>query len=381
MNRIFDEIQNNIQIINKIVISDPLDKKYVKKIEIRPINLKGQIYLQTEHVENNKAFHKNLNLQEFENFTNEISTKYKQILLIMQGEDISFFINPNGGIKRKCLSNNIKTVKIQTHNKDKNYILQEGEKIPALVDLGIFNKDYKIINSKYDKFKQINKFIELVDDVFKNYKKDSITILDFGCGKSYLTFILYYYFTFKRKINAQIVGYDLKQDVVENCNTIAKKYNYANLHFQVSDITKEKERFENIDMIVTLHACDTATDYALYYGIKYGVKNIFSVPCCQHQVNQSIKKGGDFDILLQDGLIKERFSALLTDSIRIKLLRECGYSVDAIEFVDFTHSPKNLMIRANKTERKIKPNLVDIENLLNQYKIQQQLFILLKNNI
>lgn len=381
MNKIFEEIQANLQNINKIIISDPIEKEILKKIQIRPINLKGQIYLQAEHIENNKAFHKNLNLIEFEGFLNDKLTKYKQILIIKQGEDVSYFINPKGGVKRKSNANNIQKVEVQTHNKEKNYILQEGEKIPALVDLGIFSKDFKIINSKYDKFKQINKFIELVDDAFKNYDKPNITILDFGCGKSYLTFILYYYFTFKRKINAQIIGYDLKEDVVENCNNIAKKYDYKNLYFEVSDITKEKERFENVDMIVTLHACDTATDYALYYGIKYGVKNIFSVPCCQHQVNKSIQKGGEFDILLQDGLIKERFSALLTDAIRINLLREYGYSVDAIEFVDFSHSPKNLMIRAKKIGKNTKPKMQNIENLIKQYKIQQELFILLQKDM
>lgn len=381
MINLYDDIINELNTINKIIISQPLDKKDINKIELHPVLLKDQIYLQSQHIQNNKAYHKNYNLQELHDYINQIIKKYKQVLIKKQGQDISYFINPNGGIKRKMSKNNIEKVEIQGHNKEKNYILQEGEKIPALIDLGVFSKDYKIINSKHDKFKQINKFIEIINDAFKNYDKTEITILDFGCGKSYLTFILYYYFTFKLKINAKIIGYDLKQDVVDNCNQIAKKYGYDNLIFKVSDITKEKENFENVDMIVTLHACDIATDYALYYAIKYGIKNIFSVPCCQHQINKSIGKGGDFDILLQDGLIKERFSALLPDAIRINLLREFGYLVDAIEFVDFAHSPKNLMIRAKKIDKKVKPDLTKVESLIKQYKLQQELYILLQKNI
>lgn len=377
MNKCIEEIVNNTEKIKKIVISDPYNKSLISKYEVRPILQKGEIIFQSQHIENKKAFHQNYDLKAFELFMNDVCKNYKQVLVIKQNEDISFFINPDGKIKRKVKANNIEEVKLSGHNKDKNYILQEGEKIPALVDLGVFTKDFKIINSKYDKFKQINKFIEIVDDSLKTFKKDEITILDFGCGKSYLTFILYYYFVCKRNINAKIIGFDLKQDVVENCNAIAKKYGYQNLYFEVSDVTKQNQVFENVDMIVSLHACDTATDYALHSAIKYNVPYIFSVPCCQHQINNTIKKGGEFDVLLQDGLLKERFSALLTDAIRIELLRQSGYNVDAIEFVDFSHSPKNIMIRAKKV--KSLHTKINIKEIMEKYNFQQELYNLIKN--
>lgn len=234
------------------------------------------------------------------------------------------------------------------HNREKEYILREGESIPALVDLGVFTQDYKIVRSKYDKYKQINRFIELIDDEFRRMDRDRITILDFGCGKSYLTFILYYYFAVKKGVKARIIGYDLKADVVEHCNAIAKKYGYEDLEFRVADVKRDALYAEPVDMLVTLHACDTATDYALYYAISHNVKYIFSVPCCQHEINSQIRKGGELDVFLRHGIIKERMSALLTDSIRAELLEDRGYSVDMIEFIDFEHSPKNIMLRAVK---------------------------------
>ena len=190
-----------------------------------------------------------------------------------------------------------------------------------------------------------------MDDAFRAEEREEITILDFGCGKSYLTFILYYYFTVKRGAKAKIIGYDLKEDVVENCNAIAKKYGYEGLTFVVSDVTRDTLADTKVDMIVTLHACDTATDYALWYAIEKGAPHIFSVPCCQHEVNSAIRKGGDYDLLLSHGLIKERFSALLTDAIRAAVLEDMGYEVDVIEFIDFAHSPKNIMLRAIRKKK------------------------------
>ena len=246
--------------------------------------------------------------------------------------------------------------------------------MPALVDLGIFTKEHKIVASMYDKFKQINKFIEIIDNELKNYNSTEITILDFGCGKSYLTFLVYYYFAKLRNIKAKIIGYDLKADVVEHCNQIAKKYGYDGLEFVVSDVKKDKLYNNKIDMVISLHACDTATDYALNFAINNNVKYIFSVPCCQHEINLSISKAGDFDIMLKDGLFKERFSALLTDAVRTGILRAVGYSVDVIEFVDFAHSPKNIMLRATKNStKKSYQSLLDLQN---KYKFNQTLLSL-----
>jgi SAM-dependent methyltransferase len=275
-------------------------------------------------------------------------------------------------VKRKETGNALK-VSTQSHNKEKSYILKQGENIPALVDLGVFSKELTIVKSKYDKFKQINRFIEIIDDAFGKLNKDEITILDFGCGKSYLTFIVYYYFTEIKKVKAKVIGYDLKEDVVKNCNEIAERYGYSDLKFYVNDVTKGELYDGNVDMVITLHACDIATDFALFHAIQNGVSHIFSVPCCQHEICSSIKKGGDFDLLLSHGLIKERFSALLTDSIRAEILKECGYEVDIIEFVDFAHSPKNLMLRC-KLKKKKTPDLSEVRKLCETYGFKQKLF-------
>ena len=232
------------------------------------------------------------------------------------------------------------------------------------------------MRSKYDKYKQINRFIELVDDAFQSSQREEITILDFGCGKSYLTFLLYYYFTVKRGVKAKIIGYDLKEDVVGRCNDIAARYGYENLRFVVADVTRDALYGEHIDMIVTLHACDTATDYALHYAMERGVKYIFSVPCCQHEVNAQIQKGGDFDLLLAHGLLQERFSALLTDAIRAAVLEDAGYRVDVIEFIDFEHSPKNLMLRCVRNKRGGEKKLAAAQSLAEKYQFRQTLLTL-----
>ena len=218
------------------------------------------------------------------------------------------------------------------------------------------------------------------DDAFRAYGRDEITILDFGCGKSYLTFVLYYYFAVKRGVRAKIIGYDLKEDVVEHCNEVAARYGYSDLHFVVADVTRDVLYSEHIDMLVTLHACDTATDYALHYAISRGVEHIFSVPCCQHEVNKTIQKGGDFDILLSHGLFQERFSALLTDAIRAAVLEDEGYDVDVIEFIDFAHSPKNLMLRCHRTGHRGTKKLTESRRLRDQYGFEQTLLSLVQKD-
>ena len=240
--------------------------------------------------------------------------------------------------------------------------------------------DFKIVKAKYDKYKQINRFIELVDDAFRAYGRDEITILDFGCGKSYLTFVLYYYFAVKRGVRAKIIGYDLKEDVVAHCNEVAARYGYSDLHFVMADVTRDVLYSEHIDMLVTLHACDVATDYALHYAISRGVEHIFSVPCCQHEVNKTIQKGGDFDILLSHGMFQERFSALLTDAIRAAVLEDEGYDVDVIEFIDFAHSPKNLMLRCHRTGRRGTKKRAEANRLREQYGFEQILLSLVQKD-
>jgi SAM-dependent methyltransferase len=235
---------------------------------------------------------------------------------------------------------------LTAHNRQKDYILKQGEDIPPLVDMGIFTKDGKVKNAMYDKYRQINRFIEIIDDEVKTLGTRPLRVLDFGCGKSYLTFVLYHYFTKIRGLDISMTGLDLKSDVIEKCRNAASRYGYDKLAFQVGDIGKY-DCEGKLDIVVTLHACDTATDYALYHAIRWGAERVFSVPCCQHELNSQID-GGHFSLLTRYGIVKERFSSLLTDAVRANLLECCGYRTQMVEFVAFDHTPKNIMLRAVK---------------------------------
>ncbi len=373
---ICDDIKALGEKVKKLALSELKNKNYeYSKITARPFNSKKGLMWQLEKTKGSQVFHENMTEADFLLWlSTEGKETFRQICLTAEGTTVHYTVFPDK-VKRKETGNSLK-VKAQNHNKEKAYILKQGENIPALVDLGVFSKELTIVKSKYDKFKQINRFIEIIDDAFSKLSKDEITILDFGCGKSYLTFIVYYYFTEIKKVKAKVIGYDLKKDVVKNCNEIAKRYGYTDLKFYVNDVTKGELYEGDVDMVITLHACDIATDFALYHAIENGVPHIFSVPCCQHEICSSIKKGGDYDLLLSHGLIKERFSALLTDSIRAELLKECGYEVDIIEFVDFAHSPKNLMLRC-KLKKKKAPQLQSIKELTEKYGFTQKLFELI----
>ena len=359
----------------KAVFSQPVDKLDYQKVTVRPMLLKNTVYYQVERFQDNKAFHQNLDGQQLRRLVEtEMEGRYRQVLIVTDGESCQYVLRQNGSYKKSGSAPSLpKPGGIQGHNREKEYILREGENIPALVDLGVFTKDFQIVRSKYDKYKQINRFIELVDQELSKYQEQEISILDFGCGKSYLTFILYYYFAVKRGVRAKIIGYDLKADVVEHCNQIARKYGYEGLRFEVADVTKDRLSDEPIDMVVTLHACDTATDFALDYAIRRRVKHIFSVPCCQHEINGSIHRGGELDLLMEHGIIKERVCALLTDSIRAAVLEARGYELDMIEFIDFEHSPKNIMLRANYTGKCRKKSMEAAQQLRDNYGFSQKL--------
>lgn len=351
MARITEELRAALPELTKAVFSQPTEKSVAQKLSVRPILLKGERVYQAESFRDNKAFHRNLTAEALTEYVREnLEGCYRQVLIVTETESRQYILRRDGSYKKTAAAAAIpRPGGEQVHNREKDYILREGEAIPALVDLGVFTKDYKIVRSRYDKFKQINRFVELVAQGWKEDGQGKVRILDFGCGKSYLTFILYYYFAVKRGLDTEIIGYDLKADVVENCNAIARRYVYEGLRFEVADVTKDTLTDTPIDMVVTLHACDVATDYALAYAIRRRVRHIFSVPCCQHEVNLSIHKGGELDLLLEHGILKERLSALLTDAIRAAVLESEGYETDVIEFVDFEHSPKNLMLRARYT--------------------------------
>ena len=261
-----------------------------------------------------------------------------------------------------------------SQNRVKNYILKEGTPVPFLVKLGVMSKDGKVIAQKYDKFRQINRFLEFIDDVIPDVtklvaeekkstaEKDAavfteerpLRIADFGCGKSYLTFAVYYYLTVLKNIPVEITGLDLKKDVIEECDSLAKQFGYTNLHFFVGNIADFNYKNE-CDIIITLHACDTATDLALGYAIKHNTKAILSVPCCQHEINLQLEKNksavtndNPYASLLRYGLIRERFASLATDSLRAEILEQSGYTVQVLEFIDMEHTPKNILIRAVK---------------------------------
>lgn len=381
LKRVLDEVFND-EII-KIVISNKLNKdvKYNKiAVNLKEAN-KGKFY-QIEKFTDKQVFHENISIESINEKVYEcLKGNYKQLSAWSDNYTYDMKISKKGKVflgKKK--SDNSKVVK-KGHNKEKNYILKEGMIIEPLIDLGVFTKEGKVINSKYDKYKQINRFIEIIDDEIKKNDYKELTILDFGCGKSYLTFVLYYYFVKIKNINVKMIGLDLKEDVIKKCNEIAKRYNYDNLHFELGDINGFKYN-NKVDMVITLHACDTATDYALYNAIKWNSKMIFSVPCCQHEFNAQMK-ADELSILTKYGIVQERISALMTDSVRANLLECAGYKTQLLEFIDISHSPKNILIRASKSnisKEKKEKSFKEVNNLIKTFNFNPTLFNLLKKD-
>ena len=311
----------------------------------------------------------------------EFISSYKQLSAWSSTNNFDLKISKKGKVflgKKKSDNSNLIN---KSHNKEKNYILKEGMIIQPLIDLGVFTKEGKVVKSKYDKYKQINRFVEIIDDEIKKNDQKELTILDFGCGKSYLTFVLYYYFVEIKKINVKMIGLDLKKDVIKKCNEIAERYGYENLHFELGDINGFKYN-NKVDMVITLHACDTATDYALYNAIKWNSKMIFSVPCCQHEFNHQMK-AESLSILTKYGIVQERVAALMTDAARANLLEAVGYKTQLLEFIDISHSPKNILIRASKgnvNKDKKDKSLREVNDLMNQFNFSPTLYNLLKDD-
>lgn len=329
------------------VLSSPKSKTGFTKIKIRPILKKEQLYFQCEKFRNNQAFHENIEEAKACDALLNLLQEFKQMQLETKEYSYHILISKKGkvSIQKKQQKGDMQVD--LAHNREKQYILKEGMQIPFLQDLGVMSTDGLVKQSKWDKFRQINRFLEFIEDVLPKLAKDrKITILDFGCGKSYLTFAMYYYLHEMQGYDIQITGLDLKQEVIEHCNQLSKKYGYEGLHFLQGDIV-DYEGADLVDMVVTLHACDTATDYALYKAIRWNAKVILSVPCCQHELNKQIQNE-ILQPILAYGILKERMSALVTDGLRAEYLKQNGYDTQILEFIDMEHTPKNLLIRGVK---------------------------------
>lgn len=363
---------------NRIIVSKQLDKTYeYKKAEILRNKSGYQITRYTEK----QAFHKNISKEELaENLYSLVNGYFGQINAWSDEKELAVMISKKGKVTLTTKINKISAKKIEiTHNRQKNYLIPEGNVIMPLVDMGIFTHEGKIVRTMYDKYRQINRFLEFIDDCIKDEKLTSLNIIDFGCGKSYLTFIVYYYLTEIRKIDAHMIGLDLKADVIKKCNEAAERYGYTNLRFELGDINGFKAPFD-VDMVLTLHACDTATDYALYNAVKWNAGIILSVPCCQHELNAQIHTD-NLAGLTRYGIVKERVSALMTDAIRGNMLEYSGYKTQLLEFVDMEHTPKNILIRAMKaniSNEKRERALTEVQKLMKEFNLDPAIYRLIK---
>ena len=350
-----------------VIISSPRKKDGVTKIKIRPLLMKGNICYQEESFMNNQAFHKNITEEELISNIDDYAKDFKQIEIKSAKNDyiclVSKKLKVNVKVKKNMTTDESVNMDSFSHNRTKKYVLPQNKPVDFLVELGVMTAEGKVKDKKYDKFRQINRFLEFVEDIADKLPDDrEITILDFGCGKSYLTFAIYYYLHEMKKMDVRIIGLDLKKDVIEKCNRLKEKLNYEKLTFLNGDIADYNE-LSKVDMVVTLHACDTATDYALAKAVAWNAKVILSVPCCQHELNKQIKCE-TLQPVLKYGLLKERMSALFTDGLRASLLEQQGYNVQILEFIDMEHTPKNILIRAVKNSKK---NNKDNEKMTKSY--------------
>lgn len=377
-NQLKDSVKENFL---RAVISNPREKNSVFKIKIRPVTVNRTVLYQATEYVGTQVFHHNYTDKEIvEYMYNMTVNSFKQCEIMTNGTNINILVSKKGKItinKKKTSTKLITTPAIKenlSHNRKKNYILEEGIAVPFLIDLGVMNKQGDVVKARYDKFRQINRFLEFIRDIEGELPKDrEVTIIDFGCGKSYLTFAIYYYLHELRGLDISITGLDLKEDVIKKCNFLAEKYGYDKLIFKTGDIA-EYSYEKKVDMVVTLHACDTATDYALYKAVNWGAKVILSVPCCQHEVNRQIKNDM-MSPVLNYGILKERMSAIITDAVRAEVLKVKGYKTDILEFIDMEHTPKNLLIRGVKGN--VKGNKKALDRMISEFNIEPSVVALL----
>ena len=347
--------------LRQIIISGAKKKDGASKIRIRPVIIKEQLLFQCTKTIGPKEFHSNHEKEEALDLIEQwMEDDFKQLQLESEVGELYVLTSKKGKMtikeKKKMVSESRSKESGDrrlelAHNRKKHYILEEGQVVEFLVDLGVMTQDGKIVRTRYDKFRQINRFLEFIEDILPKLDKDrEVTILDFGCGKSYLTFAMYYYLHELKHYDVRIIGLDLKEDVIEHCSKLSEKYGYEKLKFYQGDIASY-EGVNQVDMVVTLHACDTATDYALAKAVRWGARVILSVPCCQHEFNAQMENEL-LEPVLSYGILKERMAALITDGMRAQMLEEVGYETHILEFIDMEHTPKNLLIRAVYTGKK-----------------------------
>lgn len=374
----------------RVILSNPSSKDGVIKICARPVLKNKSLLFQIEEYTKTQVFHKNLTAGDAGSYltgklssdTSSQTASFKNALVETQSFTANVLVSKKGTITiKKKMNASAKQPKISlSHNRKKKYILEEGIPVPFLIDLGVMTQNGSIVNAHYDKFRQINRFLEYIEDILPSLPTDrELRILDFGCGKSYLTFAIYYYLKVLKGYPVRITGLDLKEDVIRHCNELAVKYGYDKLEFLCGDIAYY-DGCSQVDMVVTLHACDTATDYALAKAVGWGAKVILSVPCCQHELNKQMKN----DLLspvLHYGILKERMAALMTDGLRAQILEANGYRTQILEFIDMAHTPKNLLIRAVYNGH-CADNKDQINELLAAFDVNPTLYRLLckKNN-
>lgn len=351
------------------IILSKADKSAENKYHKIALVYKEQYY-QAECYTEKQVFHFNYTTEEAAGFcSRNLGTAFFRLNAWSKRWEYQVSVTKKGKVlfTRKQIKSEQAPKKQTEHNRKKHYLLPEGEVILPLYDMGVITGQGKIISHMQDKYRQINRFLEIIEDGIRNGSFDSgkpLKIVDFGCGKSYLTFVLYYYFHEVKHMNVSMTGLDLKEDVIAKCNDTAKKYGYQNLVFQTGDIGSYTDSVP-ADIVITLHACDTATDYALFHAIRWGAKMIFSVPCCQHELNRQFS-AHELGIIGRYGIVKERTMALFTDAIRANLLECCGYKTQLMEFVDIENTPKNLLIRA--INRNTKPEKIDVMRKYNPEK-------------
>lgn len=369
----------------RVILSNPSSKDGVIKICARPVLKNKSLLFQIEEYTKTQVFHKNLTAGDAGSYlTGKLSSdassqtaEFKNALVETKSFTANVLVSKKGTITiKKKMNTSTKQPKISlSHNRKKKYILEEGIPVPFLIDLGVMTQNGSIVNAHYDKFRQINRFLEYIEDILSSLPTGrELRILDFGCGKSYLTFAIYYYLKVLKGYPVRITGLDLKEDVIRHCNELAVKYGYDKLEFLCGDIAYY-DGCSQVDMVVTLHACDTATDYALAKAVGWGAKVILSVPCCQHELNKQMKN----DLLspvLHYGILKERMAALMTDGLRAQILEANGYRTQILEFIDMAHTPKNLLIRAVYNGH-CADNKAQIDELLAAFDVNPTLYRLL----